>query len=402
MLECWAFRLLAVYFALDALPDLVLRLPRGGSLLVPYWKTWNAVLPWFGAHILHLSNPQRLQLPVVSVLLGDFTGAYVLMLVFLVLAVIVATIWTLADQQRSDYRMLHGWLRVYVRYALAFSMLGYGISKLVQLQFRPLDLVDLMTPVGVLQPRELLWAYMGFSSTYQIFAGVVECLGVALLFFRRTVLLGALVLIGSLTNILVIDIAYGVSVRRIVLRFLLMALFLAAADWRRLMNLFVLHRAAGPVQIDGPSWQSPTARRVAFALKAVIIIGVVTSVSTHRYHERVTAAAPRPELYGVYTVRRVTRDGRAELPENPESWRWIGIDAGRLLIESSGMTWQRRRAEFDDVRHTITLPSGPLANSTLAYSRDGDSVLVAGMLDGKQTKIVLRRVANPRFLLQGK
>src|SRR4030095_7165622 len=162
-LQCWAFRVIFVYFTLDALPDLLLRLPGGTSVLALYWRTWNAVLPWFGAHVLRASDPQSLVLPIAPVLLGDFAGAYVLMLVFLLLAAIVATIWTIADPARSALRGLHGWLRVYVRYALAFSMLGYGISKLFHVQFRTLDLADLMTPVGMLQPRELLWSYMGFS-----------------------------------------------------------------------------------------------------------------------------------------------------------------------------------------------------------------------------------------------
>ena len=99
--------------------------------------------------------------------------------------------------------------------------------------------VDVMTPLGMLQPRELRWDFMGFSRSYQLFTGAVELLGVVFLFFGRTTLLGALILIGALTNVLMMDIAYGVSVRRIALRLLLPALVLAAADLSRLINLLV-------------------------------------------------------------------------------------------------------------------------------------------------------------------
>ena len=399
-LQCWAFRVIFVYFTLDALPDLLLRLPGGTSVLALYWKTWNAVLPWFGAHVLHASDPQSLVLPIAPVLLGDFAGAYVLMLVFLLLALIVGTIWTIADPHRSDHRALHGWLRVYIRYALAFSMLGYGISKLFHVQFRQLDLVDLMTPVGMLQPRELLWDFMGFSRTYQVFTGVVECLGVALLFFRRTTLVGALVLVGSLTNVLMIDIAYGVSVRRIAFRLLLMALFLAAADLRGLVNLLLLHRPAGPVTVDGPSWRSPWARRAALTAKAIVILSVVVSRSMELYHERTLVVAARPALYGVFSVQRVVRDGREDAPMDPESWKWIAIDGRSVAIGSSSAKWERRRAAFDDARRSITLWSGPQAKSMLTYSGDGDNVMVAGVLDDQQTEIALRRTPERRFVLQ--
>ena len=403
MLQCWGFRVVFIYFILDALPDLLLRLPGGPSVLGVYWHTWNAVLPWFGAHVLRVPDPQRLVLPISPVLLGDFAGAYVLMLVFLLLALIVGTIWTIADPHRADHRTLHGWLRVYVRYALAFSMLGYGISKLFQVQFRPLDLVDLMTPFGMLQPRELLWNYMGFSRTYQIFTGVVECLGVALLFFRRTTLLGALVLAGSLANVLVIDIAYGVAVRRIALRLLLMALVLAAADWRRLANLFVLHGPAAPVNVDGPSWQNPWARRTAIAVKAIVILGVIASRSMELYHERTFVIAARAELYGVFSVQRMVRDGREVAAEDSHSWNWIAVDGRSIAIGFTGTEWERRRAEFDDAHQTITLGSarqGPQPKNTLTYSRDGDNVIMSGVLDGQETKIVLRRMPEPRFVLQ--
>src|SRR4051812_40054887 len=79
MLQFWAFRVVFIYFILDAFPDLLRRLPGGFSVLVWYWKTWNAVLPWFGANVLRLRDPQGLVLPITPVLLGDFRGAYVLM-----------------------------------------------------------------------------------------------------------------------------------------------------------------------------------------------------------------------------------------------------------------------------------------------------------------------------------
>jgi len=400
MLQRWGFRVVFIYFILDALPDLLLRLPGGLAVLGLYWKTWNAILPWFGAHILRVSDPLRLVLPISPVLLGDFAGAYVLMLVFLLLAVIGGAIWTMADRHRSDDRRLHGWLRVYVRYALAFSMLGYGISKLFHVQFRPLDLVDLMTPLGMLQPRELLWNYVGFSRTYQIFTGVVECLGVALLFFRRTTLLGALILVGSLANVLMIDIAYGVSVRRIALRLLLMALLVAAADWRRLANLFVLHRPAAPVNVDGPSWHSPWARRTAVAFKAIVIVGVVASRSMEFYHEHGLVIAGRPALYGVFSVRQMVREGREVAAAEPDRWNWIAIDGRGVAIGSRGASWDRRRADFDDGRQNITLWGERQTKHTLTYSQEGDEVIMSGTLDGQQTTVILRRIPEPRFALQ--
>lgn len=211
---------------------------------------------------------------------------------------------------------------------------------------------------------------------------------------------GSLILIGSLANVLVINIAYGVSVRRIALRLLLLALFLAAVDLRRLANWLLLHRPAAPVHVDPPLLANPLARRTALAVKTIVIASVVASRAMAFYHERTLVTVARPALYGVFSVQRMVRDGRQVASEDSRSWNWIAIDGRSAAIGSSNGRWERRRAEFDDALHTITLWSGRQAKNSLTYSRDGDNVIMAGVLDDQPTEIVLRRVPEPRFALQ--
>ena len=394
-LQRWAFRVTLVYFVLDALPDLLLWMPGGEVVLRWYGAPWNVVLPWFGAHVLHARDSQSLALPTVPVLLGDFPGAYVLMLVFFLVAVTVASIWAFVDRGRTDDHALHGWLRVYVRYALAFSMLGYGLSKLFHVQFRELDLLDSLTPLGSLQPRELLWDFMGFSRTYQVFTGVVECLGVAFVLFRRTTLLGALLLAAAMTNVFVMDIAYGVSVSRIALRLLLLSAFLVAPELRRLLNVFALDRPAGAANVDGPRWQGRVTRGTARVLKAIVIVGVVTAQSRHYLHERMLVVVPRPALYGVFSVERAVHDGRDEVPNDPRRWTWIAIDGRGVAIARADATFDRRRATFDAAHQTIAFAGGGQAKDLLPYTADGERVTMAGTLDHRPTTLVLRRLAIP-------
>lgn len=399
-LQRWAFRVAFVYFTLDAFPDLLLRFPGGPFVLALYWRIWNAVLPWFGRYIVHARNPGSLPLPTAPILLGDFAGGYVLMLLFLLLGVAVAAIWALADRRRVDHRTLHYWLRVYVRYALACSMLGYGLGKLFPLQFASLGLVDLLTPLGMLEPRQLLWDFMGFSRPYQVFTGLVECVGVVLLFWRRTTLLGSLLLIGALGNVLMMDIGYGVAVRRIALRLLLMALFLATPDLHRLVDFFFRHLPVSPGDAKGPSWKSEWTRRFAHALKAVVILYVVTSQLINDTKDPRLLAASRPALHGLYRVQRFLRNGREDSPDDLRAWQWIAIDERGMAIQFSGANWERRAAIFDDLKQIITIPNGPQRKNSLTYSRTGpDDVLVQGVLNNQSTEILLHRVPEPRLPL---
>ncbi len=404
-LQRWAFRVAFVYFTLDALPDLLLRLPGrrfgGPFLLGLYWKVWNPVLPWFGRHVLRVRNPDSLPLPTGPILLGDFAGGYVLMLFFLLLGLVVATLWTIADRQRGHHRTLHYWLRVYVRYALACSMLGYALGKLFPLQFAPpARLVDFLTPMGMLEPRQLLWAFMGFSRPYQVFTGVVECVGLALLFRRRTTLLGSLLLIGALSNVLMIDIGYGMTVRRIALRLLLMAVFLTAPDARRLANFFLRHLPVSPPDSEGPSWQSVRTRRLAIAVKAAAILWIVTPQLIDASNDPRLLAPARPALYGVYKVQRFIRNGKEGSADDSGAWQWIAVDEGGMAAQLSGANWQRFAAVFDDAKKSITISNGPRRKNSLTYADVGeDDVLLKGVLDNQPAEILLHRMLEPRFTL---
>jgi hypothetical protein len=84
------FRFVFSYLLLYGL-ELVLRwLPGTGWLLALYLKTWQAVVPWVGRHVLHLGR----EIATVPTGSGDRTFDYVQVLSMLALA---ALAWTVAD-----------------------------------------------------------------------------------------------------------------------------------------------------------------------------------------------------------------------------------------------------------------------------------------------------------------
>lgn len=97
-------------------------------------------------------------------------------------------------------------LELALRWHVALSMFVYGISKTVQFSAT----ADMDDPVNSLSGQQLMWAFYGYSLTYAKFLGVMEMLGSALLLFRRTTLLGCLVVTTILVNVIAQDIAYGV------------------------------------------------------------------------------------------------------------------------------------------------------------------------------------------------
>ena len=194
-----------------------------------YNNLWNLVVPWVGAHILHL-NYEITVLPHGGS--GDTTWNYVQVLCIFALAMIAAIGWSLLDRKHRNYNRMQDWLRVYVRFALGVAMISYGSSKVIQSQFPPPSLDRLLQPFGDASPMGLLWTFMGASQSYNLFAGLGEMLGGVLLFARRTTLLGSLVSIAVMSHIAMLNFSYDVPVKLYSLHLLAMAIFLVVPDAR--------------------------------------------------------------------------------------------------------------------------------------------------------------------------
>ncbi len=72
----------------------------------------------------------------------------------------------------------------------------------------------------------LLWTFMGYSKTYNLFTGLVEFTAGALLFIPRLSTLGSLLSVGALANVLLLNLSYDVPVKLYSFNLLLMGLFL--------------------------------------------------------------------------------------------------------------------------------------------------------------------------------
>src|SRR5215471_16070809 len=160
----------------------------------------------------------------------------------LIVASLATIAWSVIDRRRLQYARLHAGLRVYLRYLLAAVALSYGAAKVIPAQFPPPSLIALVTPLGEFTRMRLLWHFMGTSTAYEVFCGLIEVFGGVLLLSRRTTTLGALVLAGGLTNVAVLNFGYDVGVRLNATIYVFMALVLLAPEARRLANLFFLNQ----------------------------------------------------------------------------------------------------------------------------------------------------------------
>jgi hypothetical protein len=94
-----------------------------------------------------------------------------------------------------------------VRWIAAALCILYAFAKLTGSQFAPLD-SQISRPMRDVSGYWLTWYYFSYSLTYGTIIGLVQLVGGILLTFRRTALLGALMLAPVFVNIPLIDIFF--------------------------------------------------------------------------------------------------------------------------------------------------------------------------------------------------
>ena len=317
-------------------------------LLPPYMPgSWDWLVTWAGQDIFHTEVATEFTSS------GDTSYQYVLEACCAALALAAALIWTPFDRRRKADARLGEWMRVAVRFALAMQMLVYGIMKVIPTQFSTPGLMALAEPLGSHSPMGLLWAFMGTSTVYTVFAGFVEVLGGLLLLSRRTTLLGALVSIVAMGNVVALNFCYDVPVKLFSSHLLLLAAVLAAPDVGRLVDIFLLNRPAPPAVLHPHSvrrWVNWTLLGVkTLAFTALIGSTILEDINTRKSF---ASEAPKPPLYGIWDADEPAQTG---LPE-ADRWRQVVVEfPGVIGITAADGAFQYYQASIDQAHQTWTL-----------------------------------------------
>lgn len=349
------FRFLLIYFVLYAFPFPFTLIPglgdRGFILAI---RVWDPLVLFVGEQVLGLGEITAR--PAGS---GDTTWNYVQLLVLFVLATIGALLWSIADRHGAPEERFARPLRVGCRYYLAAAMLNYGSVKILPSQF-PFPALDrLLMPLGDASPMGLAWRFMGYSTAYNVFAGLGEVIGGLLLLWRRTTTLGALILIAVLSNVVMINFAFDVPVKLYSSHLLVVALALFSRDARRLLDLLIFHRAVAPRSL-APYFARTRARRGVVAAK-ILVVGTLlaTTISGAAANYRSWGGGrPLPPLHGIWDVQTFVRDGETVPPLITESQRprtlvfdFEGV-ASLWLMDGTRRVYQ---LEIDEAGGTMTL-----------------------------------------------
>lgn len=153
----------------------------------------------------------------------------------------------LERKQKINSERIYGFFYSAIRYCIAFNIASFGWKKFYGLQFIvPTEIASL--PMNQQSGEWLTWFYFGHSPAFGIIIALIQIIGGYLLLFRRTVLIGALILFPVLLNLTLIAIFYQMNAGALMQSVLLTigVLFLILLDYKKLVEFFFKTKSTLP------------------------------------------------------------------------------------------------------------------------------------------------------------
>jgi hypothetical protein len=329
---------------------------------------------------------------------GDTMNAYVQMIVLLALAALGTAAWSVARRGEPVPPRTLDLFRVYLRYALAAVLFGYGFAKVPPLQFQPPGPELLVRSYGESSPMGLLWTFMGFSPAYTMFAGMTELIPGFLLLYRPTATLGALLGAATMTNVMALNYFYDVPVKLYSTHLWLALLIVAAPDLPRLLNVLVLNRVTLPAALRLAPPANPRLMLAAKLTFIALLVGGNLASSYNGWYQY-GPGMPMPPLAGVYDVESFEVNGEARPPLWTDQTRWRRVLVSRrgfLTLQLMADKSERFLIKHDEKAGTLALtPPGAKESFTLTCANDEGGLTLAGRFRGSQIKVALRRTDQP-------
>lgn len=266
-----------------------------------------------------------------SLYVGNHLEGYYNWLIALLLALVGAIVWGFfkREQPIKEYNQLYYWLRVALRYRLALAIIFTGVVKLFPIQIPEPTLSDFHTPYGNFLLWKMYYLTNAVSSALYIPSlGILEIIGGLFLLNRRTVTIGAGLLIALLTNIVIVNYVYEIGEQVYSSFLLLIALVIILSDVSGLYNLLFLEKTTQYKEF------SPIFSQLTYKLRSVfqvVFLLTITAFTVLTFVSWKDTNYPFPktkgitDIKGVYNVKEFNYKGKVLPYSITDSLRWQNV-----------------------------------------------------------------------------
>jgi len=364
------------------------------GLAVSWGRVFTPPGVWVAKHIFHVATISPSAYNGDN---GDVGEEFGRLLLAILIGAVVAVAWTVADRKRPRGRWAGDALRVLLRYSIALGLMSYAIAKILPQQFPPIPTFALEQRVGDLTPMALLWTFMEYSRPYAFFGGLMELAAVLLLCFRRTATLGAFICVAVMTNVALMNYAYGVPVKLYATMTAVSAAVLLIYDAPRLIAVFLTNEASPPARLSG-SWQDRIPTPLRWTIKVALVGSVMlSSVAAMRG----TLSPPSPSgLDGLWIVTSFTRDGQAA---DSSRWAQVIVRGKNVGIRLASNRFVSCQTAPSSTPNAMVATCSQNRRAELQWTTSGANAQIDGTFDGSRVIASARHVDRSDYrLMQSK
>lgn len=322
---------------------------------------------------------------------GDVAEEFARLLIAVVVAAVAAVVWTWVDRRRPGARWVSETLKLLLRFSIALGLTSYAIAKILPIQFGTgaISPLGLEQRLGEMRPMSLLWSFMMYSRPYAFFGGLMELAVVVLLCFRRTATLGALLCLAVMTNVALLNYAYGVPVKLYSTMIVLSAAVLVLYDARRLWQVFVTNDSVS--RVERPAFYDRIPRSLSWTAKAVLVGSVFASsiaamsAAAAPAKTSSTAADVADGAWRVTTFELTQREATARAAPTP--WLRMIVQGGTIAIRSANDSLVYCQRDVTSDPHSLSFACRGSHRGDLRSSRNGDVLQLAGTIDSTTVRV---------------
>ncbi len=360
----------------------------------------DPLLVWMGESFFDLSDNLRR----VSSGSGDRTMDYLAVLLQTILAVIGTIGWSLISRDRDSYKKLRFWFLSLLRLFVAAVMLLYGFAKVFLIQFQTPSLTLLVQQVGEMSPMGLAWTFMGFNPAYTIFTGLLEVFAGLFLIFRRTKALGALLTLGVMGHVAVMNLCFDIPVKIFSLHLVLMSLILLSEDWRSLFRVFFGYKTA----ITSNPYHALQRTAVYHNISKIkgiftaLLLFLIAFMGFFILRPKINRQQEKDRFYGIYEITEFQNNSSIDQVNPDHAWRYAIIemkDKANIKLRDSVMAYHFIINENDHKATIYRKDSDSIAPNFTFRKLDSVTYQFEGKIEQDSLKFKMQRFDLKKFPL---
>jgi hypothetical protein len=343
---------------------------------------------WLDAHLFHTGYDPKIHDGWPQ----DNHFATVFYLSLALISAIAAIVWTMADKRSRDCNKLLFWFNLYLRYILAITIIGYGVDKVIPVQMPWPTSAAMLSNYGDQSRFDVLWRFMGMSPGYMILTGGLEVIAGLLLFYRRSLLVGYLLLLAILVNVVALNWFYNIPVKMYSAQLLVYNLYLLAPYGNMLIQFFFFGKVV-PAPPSHYSFGSKWKRRALTGALIVFpfLLCLFGAIADYERYVKDSRNRKNEKVYNVTSF--VAGDTLPPLMTDTLRWKRLLMYGGRAIVCNMSDGQDRYTCDVDSVNGTYTFHANPDSTNRHLFHfsyPEKDQLQLSGEWKGKAIRVTMK------------